>query len=341
MGSRVRLKDIAAAAGVSPSMVSLVLNDRPARVSPEKRELILRTAERLHYVPNQAARSLATRRSMMIALVVPDIENMFFASLAKGIEDVAAADGYSVIVANTNDSREREHSLLAGLASRGVDGIFLVPGLESCADIDGLRSAVEDCPCPVVLVDRLIEVPWCDGVSFDGRAGGRIAAEALLDAGHTRIGCVSGGKAGGRTDYRYHGFVDRLHEAGLFPSEAMLAAGDYRFSSGYDEADAVLGEGATAVFCANDLMALGFLKRMEERGLRCPQDVSVVGYDDVLARFGMTTNLTTVRQDTDELAAACWRTLSECMSGVSRQPVTELLAPRLVVRDTVAGPRGQ
>lgn len=341
MASRVTLKDIAAAAGVSPATVSLVLNNRPARVAQRTRDTILATARRLQYVPNQTARSLVTNRSMMVALIVPDIENMFFAALAKRIEDEAAGDGYSLIVANSDDRREREHTLLAGVCSRGVDGLFLVPGLASCAEPEALRADMEVCPSPVILVDRLANLPWCDGVACDEYAGGRLAAEALLTAGHTRIGCVSRGQASGLADRRFRGFMDRLEEAGVPERSMVTVTGDYRCSGGYEAADAVIDAGATAVFCTNDLMAIGFLQRLGERGLRCPEAMSVIGYDDVIERFGISTRLTTIHQDIGELAAACWHMLKERM-GERRTGHTacrtQLLTPRLVTRATVAPP---
>ena len=159
MAYRATLKDVAAAAGVSVTTVSLVLNNRPARVSEEKRKAIADAAKKLNYVPNQSARSLVTKQSQLVALIVPDIENLFFAALAKCVEDECAAQGYSLIVANSDDSRESEQALLRRLTSRGVDGVLLIPARESCAAGAGaaLREDVERVTCPVVLIDRLTQ----------------------------------------------------------------------------------------------------------------------------------------------------------------------------------------
>ena len=131
MAYRATLKDVAAAAGVSVATVSLVLNNRPARVSEEKRKAIADAAKKLNYVPNQSARSLVTKQSQLVALIVPDIENLFFAALAKCVEN-ECAEGYSLIVANSDDSRAAEHELLQRLPARGVDGVMLIPARESC-----------------------------------------------------------------------------------------------------------------------------------------------------------------------------------------------------------------
>lgn len=168
----------AAAAGVSVTTVSLVLNNRPARVSEEKRKAIADAAKKLNYVPNQSARSLVTKQSQLVALIVPDIENLFFAALAKCVEDECAAQGYSLIVANSDDSRVTEHELLQRLPARGVDGVMLIPARESCAGdaVERLREDVALVSCPVVLIDRLTQCGWCDAVGFDNYLGGRLAA---------------------------------------------------------------------------------------------------------------------------------------------------------------------
>ena len=184
MAYRATLKDVAAAAGVSVTTVSLVLNNRPARVSEEKRKAIADAAKKLNYVPNQSARSLVTKQSQLVALIVPDIENLFFAALAKCVEDECAAQGYSLIVANSDDSRVTEHELLQRLPARGVDGVMLIPARESCAGdaAERLREDVALVSCPVVLIDRLTQCGWCDAVGFDNYLGGRLAARYLLEA---------------------------------------------------------------------------------------------------------------------------------------------------------------
>ena len=163
MAYRATLKDVAAAAGVSVTTVSLVLNNRPARVSEEKRKVIADAAKKLNYVPNQSARSLVTKQFQLVALIVPDIENLFFAALAKCVEDECAAQGYSLIVANSDDSRVTEHELLQRLPARGVDGVMLIPARESCVGdaVGRLREDVALVSCPVVLIDRLAQ---CVGV---------------------------------------------------------------------------------------------------------------------------------------------------------------------------------
>lgn len=360
MGTRVTLKDVAAAVGVSPATVSLVLNGKPVRISDERRAQIQKVASSMRYRPNQAARALVTRRSNMVGLVVPDIENMFFSSLFKALEDVAIRDGYSVIVANSDDSRERERSLICGVSARGVDGLFLVPALQSCAQEAALRRDVEECPCPVVLVDRLVDSGYCDGVGVDNEEGGRLAAEVLIaslgvnaggrsipgadvsgSTGETRgvwpgkIGYVGIERPDGMVDHRLRGFIEALKRAGVSLDDDCMAMGDYRYSSGYEAADRLLDAGVTAVFCANDLMAMGLRKRVEERGLCVPEDVSIVGYDDILARFGLSNDLTTISQNVDALATECWAVLKRRFADLHAPLHVSMITPHLVSRSTV------
>ena len=347
MAYRATLKDVAAAAGVSVTTVSLVLNNRPARVSEEKRRVIADAAKKLNYVPNQSARSLVTKQSQLVALIVPDIENLFFAAFAKCVEDECAAQGYSLIVANSDDSRESEQALLRRLTSRGVDGVMLIPARESCVGdaVGRLREDVALVSCPVVLIDRLTQCGWCDAVGFDNYLGGRLAAQYLLEGGHTRIGIVTGDIAELSAAERRRGFVDAIEQSGKHFDSALCVEGDYRFGSGYRAADQIIDDGATAVFCCNDVMALGFRQRMAERGLRVTEDMQVIGYDNILKRFGLGWRMTTVEQSVTDLAAACWDMLrgridvsvhtKSGMDSVAARPwlsdpQVEVLTPKLV-----------
>ena len=346
MAYRATLKDVAAVAGVSVTTVSLVLNNRPARVSEGKRKVIADAAKKLNYVPNQSARSLVTKQSQLVALIVPDIENLFFAALAKCVEDECAAQGYLLIVANSDDSRESEQALLRRLTSRGVDGVLLIPARESCAAGAGaaLREDVERVTCPVVLIDRLTQCGWCDAVGFDNYLGGRLAAQYLLEGGHKRIGIVTGDVAESSAADRRRGFADALEQAGERLDPSLCVAGDYRFASGYRAADRIIDGGATAVFCCNDVMALGFRQRMAERGLHVTEDMQVIGYDNILKRFGLGWRMTTVEQSVGDLAAACWGMLGGRIDGVVNgggagadagrpwlaEPQVKVLTPKLV-----------
>jgi LacI family transcriptional regulator len=344
MKKHATLRDIATAAGVSITTVSLVLNNQQTRVSDEKRALIKHEAERLHYIPNQTARSLVTNQSMLLALLVPDIENLFFASLAKQIEDACSSDGYSLLIANSNDSKATGIKLLRQFESRNIDGLFLIPSSESTKDSTDLRQEVAQMSCPVVLTDRLVREKWCDAVGSDNYYGGQLSAKLFVEAGHTNIACISGRRDNGNAEARKAGFVDELRKNNIEIDPGLDCYGAYRFDGGYQIADRIIDSDATAVFCCNDLMALGFSKRANERGLNIPQDISVAGYDNVMNSLGIASDLTTIDQDIPSLVQACH---DRMMNRINQQddstaqtpwlsdPRTLLIKPRAVIRDSI------
>ncbi|WP_241218801.1 LacI family DNA-binding transcriptional regulator [Bifidobacterium dolichotidis] len=310
---------MAARAGVAVATASLVLNGRQARVAEATKARILKAARDLNYVPNQNARSLVTKRSMLIALIVPDIENLFFASLCKCLEDQCARSGYSLIMASSDDSRESERKLIEKLTSRGVDGIMIIAARESYNDQEEFRNQIESIDCPVMLLDRLFDGDWCDGVGVDNRYGGSLAARCLLNAGHTRIACVTGGADSRNADARVWGFLSELEADGNPIDPALLFDGGYRFEGGARAAEQILDSDATAVFCCNDLMASGFIQSCERRGVRVPEDISVVGYDNMLQRYGMRYDLTTIAQDVEGLAQQGWTRLCKQIEAIDRR----------------------
>lgn len=344
MSGRVKLKDVASAAGVSVTAASLVLNNKPTRMSKSKRKLIIESAKELKYVPNQNARSLVTNTSMLLALLVPDIENIFFASLAKQIEDFCRSSGYSLIVANSDDEEKIEHELLVQLDARDIDGLFLIPSQESVMNDAALKEDVARMSCPVILTDRLLGVEWCDSVGSNNYAGGKQAAEVLLAHGHTRIACISGDRKSDASEARKTGFLDGLAKAGYPIAPELDINGDYRFRSGYEATDEIIAEGATAVFCCNDMMALGFINRLNELNMKVPDDCSLIGYDNTLSRLGMGQKLTTFDQGIFKMAQTCSKQMLnriEELHGNDKAklwleaPTTQVLEPTIVQRGSV------
>ena len=182
MGNKVTLKQIAQEVGLSPSSVSLVLNNRPCRISEENRKRIKEVAARNHYVPNQIARSLVMRESRTLGLIVPNIESRFFASLAGSLEKRCREDGYALFITSSGGSAEDDLELLRQLVTRGVDGVFLVVG-DEFSDDRALREEVSHLPIPAVMVDRAIEGLECDKVMFDHEMGGYMATRYSDRAG--------------------------------------------------------------------------------------------------------------------------------------------------------------
>ncbi len=330
----VTIKDIARESGMSISAVSLVLNDRPCRISQEKKEQIRQIARLHHYEPNQVARSLVTKKTRMLALILPDIENAFFSSLAKRIVNRCRQEGYLLIIANSNDQYSQDRELLRNIAARGVDGLFLIASNESYLDNAALLKDLQKLPIPYVMVDRVYDGFACDRVLFDNELGARLAVRHLLSMGHTRIGCVSNMESNnGRA--RLQGYRNALREANLEYTPAYVAKGDYHFDSGFAAAQALLQTDVTAAFVGNDMMALGFLKYLYNRGLRVPEDFSLVGYDNSLSPFVLGVALTSVAQDPQLLGEEACRLLIDKLREKNAEPQAVCLTPELVVRNSV------
>ena len=334
MAAKVTLRDIAREVGLSTTAVSLVLNDRPCKISEESRRRIKEVARRKRYIPNQIARSLVTRRSQTIGLVVPNIESRFFSSLARRLELGCRERSYALLITNSDDSSENDAELVALLANRGVDGIFVVASTGAEGDAS-LRGALEGLPTPYVMVDRLPAGLACDKVAFNNEAGGYLACRYLLDAGHRRIACLLN-TASNTGRERLAGYERALRERGIEPDPALVFPCAYYIPEAYEVAERLLGTDATAVFAGSDNIALGLLKRLYERGLRVPRDYSVVSYDNSAADVLFEPALTSIEQNVDELAAAAldvmFRRVEEDELG---EPEDRILMPRLVIKSSV------
>lgn len=319
----VTLRDVARAAGVSTATASRALS-APDLVSPERRELVRRVARELGYRPNRAARELITGRSGHLCLVVPDLQNPFFAAVAKAVQARARAAGHAVVVADTEEDPLLEAELVAQLGAQ-ADGVVLCsPRMAG----DDLAAAAAD-GVPLLLVNR--EGAGLPSVVVDNRDGVRQAVRHLHALGHRRLAYV-GGPAGSWSDARRR---DGL--ADLAPDVEVVDLGAHApvFAGGVAAGDLVVASGATAVLAHNDLVALGVLDRLRGRGLRVPEDVSVVGFDDVPVATLVTPALTTVAMPLARLG----RTAVDLLLGPRDDTVPHAVLPvELVVRGTTAPP---
>lgn len=331
---KATIKDIAREAGVSPAAVSLILNDRPCRITEEKKQRVREVARQKNYVVNQAAKCLATRRSDMLALILPDIENTFFSSLAKQIENRCRREGYSLIVAGSDDRKENDRKLLRVLESRGVDGIFLILSNEFLECRAEFLKELKLLTMPYIMIDRTFPDADCCRVSFDHEQGGYLAAKYLLEQGHRKIGCVYRDDKAGSGKSRLDGYMRALREFGVRVQRKYLKEGDYRMESGYLAAQALLETDATAAFVCNDMMTLGFLRRLYEKKLQIPADYSIVSYDDSLQNYLFGVELTTVVQEIGTLADEACRLMFCRLRG---EPVGSevILPPQLRIRGSV------
>lgn len=326
----VTLRDVARAAGVSPATASRALGN-PDLVAVSTRERVLRTARELGYRANQAARALATGNSGMIGLVLPDIESPFFASIAKGVDARARELGSAVLIADTEEDAALEFEIAARVQER-VEGVILCSPRMSRANLEELASLG-----PVVLVNR--EAAGLPSVSFDTPSGVREALALLHGLGHRSVGYV-GGPRSAWSDAERRSTLDGVTGPETDGLE-VVDLGHHRpvFSSGAAAADAATAAGATAVLCYNDLIALGVVRRLQRRGIRVPEDISVVGFDDIPFASLAAPALTTVAVPW----APAGRAAVDLLLGTGRPqaPQHSRLAVELVIRDsTAAGPAG-
>jgi len=320
------IKEVALAAGVSYTTVSHVLNNtRP--VSPDARERVLAAASALHYVPSALARSLRCQTTGTIGLVIPNNTNPYFSEVARGIEDSCYAAGYSVILCNSDDDPAKQRDYLNVLLTKRCDGLIMA----ALAQTDG--ELLRQRRVPAVFIDRAPEGLDNDVVGIDNLAGGELAGRHLLALGRQRIGCIGGPRDLEVSDQRIAGL--RLALDGKFDA-ALCDTGDFSSAGGYAAALRLLTLPAPlrpdALFCCNDMMAIGALRAAAELGIAVPGQLAVVGFDDIdLAQF-VHPPLTSVSQGTRALGNITAACLLARINEPDRPPQQRRIAPVLHVR---------
>lgn len=309
--ARVSMRDVAARAGVSVSTVSRVLN-KGDYVDLATRERVQAAIDALGYRPNLLARSFRRNETRTIGLLVPDNTNPYFAGIARVIEQEGFAEGYSVILCNSDLSPSKQVAYIDVLIAKQVDGLILAsPGLIPSGDGPTLVDRVLDSGTPCVLVDRDLGDLPIDQVLVDQRQGGHDAGAYLLGLGHRALACLLGPDDRSASAGRIAGFRQALAEAGITLAADAIARGNGRFDGGVAAMESLLANGAdfTAVFAFNDLMAIGAINALYRHGRRAPVDVSVVGFDDILLASAVFPPLTTVAQPIREMGRQSVRLL--------------------------------
>lgn len=324
------MDDVALRAGVSRALVSLVMRDSP-KVSDRSRVAVLTAAEELDYRPNLMARSLASRRTMTIGLVLNDLHNPFFPEIADGIRAGADEHGYRLLMNSGFLEPASERRAVEQFLELRADGIILVgPRLPTKA----IAAAAES--VPVVVVGRPLRAAAVDTVNNDEAAGASLVVDHLVSLGHERIAHIDGGAGAGAKERRA-GFIDAMQTHGLEPS---VVRGDFTEGGGERAAEHILAlaDRPSAVFAANDLTALGALSRLDEAGLNVPDDISLVGYDNVAMAALRHISLTTIDQPRLEMGKLAVAAIVERLAGDVDRASRKIVRPSLVVRHTTAKP---
>lgn len=332
----VTLKELAAMAKVHPSTVSRVVNHDPSlRIAAATRARIEALLRETEYQPNGVARGLKLRQTLVLAVVIPDITNPFFGALFRGIEDSAAPRGYQVLLCNTDGSPDRQRAHLQSLAARRVDGVILASSFLKDPAVRSLRHQ----RTPYVLVNRYSEEGMDPFVGSDDVAGAQLATRHLIELGHTRIGHLSGQPTVSTGVLRRRGYQAALAEAGLGVDPALTAEAGFTEEGGARAAERLLAlpEPPTAIFAVTDMAAVGALGHARKVGLRVPQDLAIVGYNDIPLASRLIPGLTTVRVPIQEFGSAAARMLLEQIDGSQVLPRRVVFTPQLVVRGSTAG----
>jgi len=328
------IKDVAEKAGVSTTTVSHVIN-KTRFVSDDLAKRVGDAVRELDYQPSGLARSLRTKASGTIGIVIPDSTNPFFAEVVRGIEDYCYEHGYSVFLCNSDGAPDKEYHHLKLLREKGVDGFVLV----SAGDDRESLELLDKGKIPKVIIDRQVESINTDSVLIDNFKGGYMATIHLLELGHTRIGCITGPSQVTPSGQRLEGFNQALLEHGIVIDDEMVVTGDFRSKSGGECLRRLMQakEPPTAVFACNDIMAIGALAAARDLGYEVPDQLSIVGFDNIDMASLVIPKLTTIAQPTHELGeTAAKLLLQRILKGTHKEDVRIILEPTLVIRDSSA-----
>ncbi|MBQ8147961.1 MAG: LacI family DNA-binding transcriptional regulator [Lachnospiraceae bacterium] len=322
------IREVAKLAGVSPATVSRVINGT-AKVDDEKKERVLQVISETGFVPNEVARSLFKKSAKTIGLIIPSIENPFFTQLAGVIDRVADANGFRVILCNTADDFEKEKSALQMLAAMNADGIILTTNNME------IQSFVDELSIPVVVTDRLISNQGIHNyVHCDHYGGGRLAMEHLIESGCKNVVCIQGPQNVSSARARYEGYRDVCKEQGIVEQVVNC---DYDFHEGLAISEQLLEKypQVDGILACNDMVAISIYKVLHKRKIAVPEQIQVIGFDDIMLSSLMTPELTTIAQPIEEIGRkAAELIIHREEQGEEREYV---FPAKLVVRETTKG----
>lgn len=345
MKKRITVHDIAKLAGVSSATVSRVLSNSNYPVSAKLSSRIRSIAEEQHYIPNMIGKQLKTDKNLTIGVIIPTISNPFYASVMLGIEEAARKNGYQVLLCNSLQDGKLEDEYLQTLFEKQVKGVVI----SSISGNRKLMTRLIELGMQVVLIDQRIDLPDVLQIEFDYRGGGYMAANYLLSQGHRRIGYVTAPLDRPSRQRIYQGFMDALHNFGVVPQEDCIRIAEeekelydglYEFENGRKLTRRLLAleERPTAIFACNDLTAFGVINELAASGIRAPDDISVMGFDNIEFSQMVTPALTTIKQPNYEMGKLACTILLEKLADPDKEDLGIMLQPKLIVRDSVMPP---
>ncbi|MCE5256739.1 MAG: LacI family transcriptional regulator [Spirochaetaceae bacterium] len=333
------LKDVARLAGVSTSTVSRVIN-KNIPVSEETTAHVEKAIRDINFKPNLVARGLRMKKAKLIGIVIPEFQHETFTSFVRFTEEYAELNGYNVIIGCTNSNYDKEERLLENLLRRNIDGIIFA----RISDKSHTLKVLDRTQLPAVIIDRTLEREDIPAVVIDNYASGRIAAEHLLSLGHRNFACITGPLDIAIVRERTAGFCETIKAAGGTIEDKAVVEGNFKYDSGVRAVDFLLDSGKkfTGIWAQNDYMAIGAMNRMAERGLKVPDEVSVMGLDNIETSWMLRPKLTTIAQPFREICRNAVdiiiRLSQEGSQEENKEKIKVVLQPELVLRETTAAP---
>lgn len=331
----VTIYDVAREAGVSMATVSRVVNNNP-NVKPQTRKKVFEAIDRLGYRPNAVARGLASKKTTTVGVVIPDISNDIFAEVARGIEDIANMYHYNIILCNADKRKDKEIRVINTLLEKQVDGLLFMGGVVTEEHIQAFHTST----VPIVLCATTDQSDTFPSVDIDHQAAAFEAVNALIERfGHKNIGMISGTLQDPANGYaRFQGFKQAMEQSGLEVKEEYVRIGNYKYESGIEAAKHFLSlpDRPTALFAANDEMAVGAIHYFQDQGLKVPEDISVISVDNVRMASMVRPQLTTVAQPMYDIGAVAMRLLTKLMNKETVDHNRVVLPHELIIRNSVA-----
>lgn len=340
MHLKVKVKDIAKAAGVSTTAVSLVLNDKPCRLSESTKEHIWRIARELKFQNEHTISPEGLGKVKTVGLVLPDSGNLFFARLAAEISQCLFLEGYTVLQCFIEENLERCYQALESLACKNVDGIIVIPPCSRSRDpkLIKMLKSLQDSGVPMILADRAVYSVFCDFITADNKHGGRVAAEYLLGHGHKKIGCIVANPEVYTVRKRLEGFRQALALAGIPYEEELVFSGSFDAQTGKAGTEYLVSRGVTGIFAGNDDIAYGVYQYAKERGIRIPEDLSVISFDNSGLCELLHPPLTSVDQNVRQMGERVAEVMLHNMQAAEEAPRNYYFTPFVVERESVVNP---
>jgi LacI family transcriptional regulator len=336
------IKELAGKLGLSVTTVSRVLNGKSEkfRISKETSRKVLDAARKYHYSPNRIARGLKLEKTETIGLIIPDIANPYFGSIAKTIEVEARNNGYSIILCDSLDDEITEAELLQLLADRRVDGIIIAPTGRNSEHV----KEIQEQGIPVMVIDRYFPDTSLPFVTTNNYLGALLATEHFIKMGHRIIACIQGINGISANSERVKGYHDALQKHKIPVNEKLILGTDFGEENGYNQTKKLLAitERPTAIFALSNLISLGALRAVKEAQLIVPEDVSIVSFDEQPFSAFLTCPMTTVEQPREEIGKLAFQNLLKIIdNGNSEKMKNIMLNPRLIIRDSVKKVNGE